>query len=418
MKTNIILPLIAAVLLSACGKDNNTFNKEKADGFLSFDNWELAVDDAVEMTKAVSPAGGQYTVIISDKSGSLPDIVTTYAAIKSSGNRISLPAGNYTVTARSTAEAVPAAAFESPVYGASRNVTIVSGQTATITDFVCRLLQTKVTVAYSDDLLAMIDGDCTVTVSVSPSAPLQYKVDYSGGKASYDQSAGYFAVNNGGSTTMDITFKGHVEGGLKTMTQALADIRPCTWHQIKFIKKINQEGNADIDVVITDLIDDEELNNDIPAGEDIIGDDPEAPQGDGGIMLESTCGYDITNPITVPDAAGTFNLTMKATVPGKVKRFTVEVSSTSPVFIGAVGAINDGSNVLDLVNPSDGAKAVFSEILPFPYGDAVNNQSEVEFDLSDAQAPLLAFAGTHTFTMHVTDQTGCKKDISIELVVE
>lgn len=418
MKKNIILPLIATLVLSACGKEINTPKEDKTDGFLSFDNWELTVDDAVEATRAVAPADGAYTIIISDKSGGIPDIVTTYSAIKISGNKISLPEGSYSVTARSSVDEVPAAAFERPVYGASKDVSIISGQTTSITDFVCRLLQTKVTVSYSDDFLAMIDGDCAVTVSVTPTAPLQYKVSYSGGKAEYDQSAGYFAVNNGSNTTMDISFKGHVDGGLKTMTQALANIKPCTWHQIKFIKKVNQDGNADIDVIITDLVDDRELGNDIKALETVIGDDPEAPQGDGGITLQSTCSYDISKAITVPKAGSPFVFTLKASVPNKVKYFTVEVKSTNPVFIGAVGDINVGSNILDLVNPSDGAKAVFSEILPFPYGDVVNNQSEIDFDLSDAQTPLLAFTGTHTFIMHVTDQSGCKKDIAINLVVE
>ncbi len=419
MKKNVILSIIAATVLCACSKDSMPgITKSEENGYLSFENWILNVDDEVEPTKAIAPADGGYTIIITDRNGGQPEITTTWSAIKSKGSKITLPEGDYTVTARSSAGEVPDAAFEKPIYGASRDFSIVAGQTTTISNFVCRLLQAKVTVAYSDDLLEMIDGDCTTTVSVSPTAPLEYKVNWSNGKATYDKSAGYFASNNGVSTTMDITFKGHVEGSVKTMRQVLTNVKPCTWHQIKFIKKINEEGNADIDIVITDFVDDEELGRNVNASEKIIGEDPDAPKGDGGIKLESTCSFDITKPIIVPDASKPFVLTMKAIVPNKVKRFTVEVNSTNPVFVDAVQSINDGSAVLDLVSPSDGAKAVFSEILPFPYGDAVNNKSEISFDLSDAQTPILAFAGTHSFTMHVTDQAGCKKDIKIELVVK
>ena len=81
-------------------------------------------------------------------------------------------------------------------------------------------------------------------------------------------------------------------------------------------------------------------------------------------------------------------------------------------------AINDESTMLDLVSPSSGAINVFTTILPFPYGDKVQNQTNIAFDLSAAQGPILFFKGTHTFKMVVIDNTGCRNEIPVVLVVE
>ena len=159
--------------------------------------------------------------------------------------------------------------------------------------------------------------------------------------------------------------------------------------------------------------------NDVTGDETIIGKDPNAPTGDGGIKLQSTCGFDISQPITVPKGENDpFVLTMKAIVPNGVRKFTVEIESTNSLFPDAVAAINDGETTLDLVNPSKGAINVFTTILPFPYGDDVKDKTEIDFDLSAAKGPLVFYAGTHTFRMVVIDNTGCRNEIPVTLVVE
>lgn len=396
--------------------------EQGANGNLVLSEDALSYDTEV-ITKAQIEANGNYAIFINDATSGDLVLTTTYSAVKGNGNKISLPEGSYTFTARSTAEEVPAAAFEEPVYGASKSFSIQAGQDTQLGSIVCNLLQTKVTISYNDDFLASVTGDCTATVSVTPTSPLVYAISYANGTASYDQSAGYFAVNNGTSTSMEVVFKGSIEGKSQKMTKVFSNIQPNTWHQIKFIKKVGADGNSQFTITIDDLILDEELGNLISGAETSIGEDPMAPAGDGGITLESTCSIDITNPITVPalPAAGepaNFTLTMKATVPGQVKKFTVEIASTSDAFVTSVKSVNDGQSELDLVNPSAGAQQVFTEILPFPYGAAVKDKDEIDFDLSDAQTPILAFPGTHTFTMHVMDKNGCKKDINIVMVVE
>ena len=221
-KTLIIIAMAAsAVLAASCHKDDQ-FSKDKAqDGTLSFASFTISEDQEV-VTKA-SEADGSYAIIIYDSDENIA-AQTTYSAVKAADYKMTLPAGKYTLVARSTADAVPTAAFEQPVYGTSTSFTITAGQTTTLGSLTCTLLQCKVTVSYSDEFLQMVTGTGSATVTVTSGYPLEYDMSYSGLKASYDQKAGYFAVNNGSNTTMEVTFKGSIEGKSQKMTKSFTGI--------------------------------------------------------------------------------------------------------------------------------------------------------------------------------------------------
>lgn len=258
MKKNIIFLIAATLLFVACSKNLNVTERF---GYLSFNGCGLEVDTDVS-TKATSPASGNYTILVADKTGVLDTIKTDYKTIQGKGNKIPLPAGNYTVIARSE-EKVPGMAFEQPVYGVQKDVSIKSGEETSIGEMVCRLLQVKVTVDYSEEFLAMVTGNCTTTVSVSPTAHLDYLMSYQAGAVNYDHSAGYFALNEGTGTTMKVVFEGNVEGGNKKITHTFENIKPCTWHKIKFVKKMAIDGKASFSISIVDNVEDIDLVNDI-----------------------------------------------------------------------------------------------------------------------------------------------------------
>jgi len=406
------ISVFAALLLAGCSLDKPVSVPQ---GWLTISGG-ISVNNEV-ITKSVVEAPAEYVITITDSEGEIVK-KNTYGEIVSAGGKITLDEGNYLLSAISSDNELPYSAFETPFYGASQQFTITAGNETNLGTITCTMLQAKVTIGYSEEFLEMVTGDALVSVAVNPDAPLNYALNYNGGNPTYEERAGYFAVSEDGSSTMAITFKGSVDGKSQRMTKTITSLKPATWHCVEFIKKIDDDGNATFDVKITDLIEDSELKNDIIAQEVIIGEDPDAPKGDGGIKLESTCAYDITKPVIVPELGETFNLTMKATIPNKVKKFLVEIQSDNEAFITSVKAINIDSAVLDLVNPSAGAIEVFTTILPFPYGKDVLGKEVIDFDLSDAQVPLLAFKGTHAFIMKVTDEQGCKKDIKLELKVE
>ena len=246
---------------------------------------------------------------------------------------------------------------------------------------------------------------------------IHYKLNANG---TYDQSAGYFAVEEG--STMTVVFKGNVEGKTAKMTKTFTGISAKQWRQIKFVQKKNEQGQATFDIVIQDLISDATLNNNIDASEDKIGEDPDAPKGDGGIKLDFNYAdgcdsqlTDLNNMVIVPTSERVMSIKLKATVPNGILKFNVAIESSSDAFKLALAAA-DAFN-LDLINPKPAHDVIF-QVVPFPHGPALSGETEVAFDLSAAQSAITAYPGTHTFMMTIVDNTFCSKTIPVTMIVE
>lgn len=406
----IFILLTTALLFAAASCQKSPVEGEEY-GILSFRELSLGLDESVE-TRATTPATGNYVIIIQDAEG--VDIKkTTYDDVKSQDYK--LPAGNYTLVARSSDD-IPVSEFERPVYGTSKAFSITAGETTSIGELVCTLLQCKVTVSYSDDFLADVTGDSKATVSVKAGSPLDFSLNANG---TYDKRAGYFSVEG---NTMTVVFNGKINGKSQKMSKSFTNIAPKQWRQIKFIKKVDEKGNAIFDIVINDLIGDEILNKVVQGTESIIGEDPDAPKGDGGIALEidyaAGCDSQITdlqNIEIVPVETRDMKIRFKAIVPNGIKKFTVNIDSDSQGFLNAVD-VADARN-LDLISPSE-ANGIIFDVVPFPHGTDLLGKTEVAFNLDTAQDAILMYKGRHTFSMVIIDNTGCRNTVPVTMVVK
>ena len=221
---------------------------------------------------------------------------------------------------------------------------------------------------------------------------------------------------------MTVVFKGSINGQTQKMTKTFSGVTARQWRQIKFVAKKNEQGNATFDIVIQDLVSDETLNNNIGTSEEIIGEDPEAPKGDGGISLEfdyaAGCDPELTdlaNMHIVPSDERVMSIKLKAIVPGGILKFSVEVQSDSESFNNALAAA--GGAVIDLINPSAENDIIF-QVVPFPHGADLLGQTEVAFDLSAAQGAITNYPGNHVFMMTIVDQAFCSKKIPVTMIVE
>ena len=412
MKKSILFILAAAAFVFAACQESIIGNG-KGEGYISFSDFSLGLDETV-VTKA-SAAPGNYLIMVLDAEGN-EVFKSDYSSAINSGNKISVPAGNYTFVARSRDGEVPYAEFETPVYGATKEFSIAAGQTVNIGAVVCTLLQCKVTVAYSDEFLATVTGAGSTKVTLTAGYPLEFALN---ADRTYNQEAGYFAVNG---NTMEVVFSGSIEGKTQKMTKTFSNVAAKQWRQIKFVQKKNEQGQATFDIEINDLISDATLNNNVDASESLIGDDPDAPKGDGGItlVLDYAAGCDkeltdLNNLLIVPMEERVMNIRLRATVPGGVKKFTVDIASDSEAFLGAVDLAQ--ARHLDLINPKPENAAIF-QVVPFPHGDELLGLTDIEFNLSSAQEAILLFPGKHVFTMTIIDQEGCKNQIPVTMVVE
>ena len=413
MKKTFILTILSAAMMLVASCQKTIVTNEKENGYLSFSEFSLGLDETV-ITKATA-ANGNYVVIVFDSDG---DEVAhkTYSEVAASGYKLSVPAGTYTLVARSTDAEAPMAAFEQPVYGVTKQFSVAAGQTTTIGELVCTLVQCKVTVAYSDEFLASVTGAGSTKVTVTEGYPLQYNLAANG---TYEQQAGYFAVNG---STMTVVFSGDINNKNQKMTKTFTGISARQWRQVKFVQKKNEQGDATFDIVINDLVGDEVLNNPLDVTEDIIGEDPDAPKGDGGITLvpdyEAGCDSeitDLTNIRILPVETKDMSIKLKANVPSGVKKFTVDIASDNDGFVAAVDAAD--ARHLDLINPSEKNAIIFT-VVPFPHGQELLGQTEIAFDLSAAQDAIVNYKGTHSFSMTIVDQEGCKNVIAVTMVVE
>lgn len=446
MKKLFAFVILASALMVSCADDFKYKNEEPGFGTLSLADLQISVDDSETIVRAAEAAPGTYLITIKDAEGTTFGTYT-YSSIKTEG--ISLPAGTYSLEVLSEEE-VPAAKFDHPVYGAQQeNIVITAGETTPVGAITCTLQQCKVTVGYNDDFLAMVKGDCTTTVTIGES--LAYNIVWENGAIKeYEQLAGYFNVNNGANTTMEVKFSGAIfdeeSESIKVMrmTKTFSDIEARQWRQIKFIKKINLEGNATFDIVLDEYVEDNPLGEDLTGSEEYLGADPNAPKGDGGIKLicaEGPAADFITSwneaaqtekptiDLSVDQNISTLKFT--ANVPNGVYEFYVDITSTNPDFNTAVKGITvnkDGRIYLTKDEQEhrkviDGLNALG---IAFPYPENVINKADILFDLTRAIPALQMYSGTHTFAMYVTDTTGCKhqdesgktKPINLTVVIE
>ena len=285
-------------------------------------------------------------------------------------------------------------------------------------------------------------------MEVTSGYPLSFELNADG---SYDPNAGYFALNGG--NTMLVEFKGLIDGKNQTMRKTITGIAPKQWRQIKFVQKKNEQGNAFFDIEIQDLIGDATLNNVIDAVEDVIGVDPAAPKGDGGITLlpnydASEAEKNVFEVTYKKDADGDFILDdngekkvealsiritepyltdgdgnlladmlikLRAIVPEGVKKFEIDITTDNASFANAVEVAE--ATHLNLISPS-AANMIIFQVVPFPYGAELLGGTDIPFDLSNAQTAIYTYKGTHTFTMTIVDNKNQKNVIPVTMIVE
>lgn len=445
-----LISVMVMVLSVSCQK--NIANDGNGEGYISFTEFALELDETVD-TKAAEAARGNYVIIIMDSEGR-EVLRSSYSEVMLNDSKISLTAGDYTLIARSEAEEVPVKGWENPVYGTSRGFSITPGEVTPVGTLTCTLLQCKVTVDYSDEFLEAVTGPGSTKVTVTAGYPQEYVLN---ADKTYDERNGYFAVA-AENATMEVVFQGQIDGKSQKMTKVFTGIKAKQWRKIKFVQKKNEQGQATFDIVINDLISDTPLDEDasgIVKEEESIGDDPEKPKGDGGIRLipnyteeEIRAGKNVVEMIYMKDESGAdvldekgekvldymkINITepiypqngselnpdmlikLKAIVPGGVKKFNVDIETDSETFASAVESA--AAFHLNLIEPLDANMIIFG-VVPFPHGAELLGQTDIPFDLSNAQCAIYNYEGNHTFLMTITDNAGCSNSVKVVMVVE
>lgn len=465
----------AALALVACDKDNYNYSGLKEGyGLLSFADAGFVVSEETN-TRATEPASDNTVIWVynvnEDGTVNMDEPVdldpikdvtyTTYGAVKTNG--ITLPGGNYVLRAQ-TKDVIPmVGAGDAAVYGIDQPFSITAGQTKELETLTLYLYkQVKVSVSYNEAFqksltenggttTVTLDGEHFATFNVTPTdfdSDSQYLYIDLTNEAKEVQEAGVsmeISVN----AEMYVKEDGVTSVKTQKMTAAVTGVKPRDYRKIQIHKEEIKDGGANFSIVVDGLQVDTELSTDISASEGSLGDDPNAPKGDGGIKLINTAGLTgnnqtewnayvaqteeaIANNVMISgvhkDAItvnGLTALTFSAEVPNGVYNFYVDITSTNPDFEEAVAFITVDKNNpqrIYLTKTESEHRGVVAGLdgigISFPYPEDVINKTQVSFPLTAAIDKLSGFKGTHYFTMNVIDNTGCKNTIVLTLKVE
>lgn len=480
MKRLFYVAALAALTFASCEKDTfqpaqPTQPEESGYGTLLLGDASISVSTETDIKTSRATEGSTYDnyCIWVTRTDVTPEVEvdldkantsathTTYGSVKENG--ISLPAGTYTLKVQSSAS-IPNAAFEAPVYTAEETgIVIEAGKTnnkLVNNPIVCKLNdQVKVSVDYNDLFVEHIAGPGKATVSINTNQSLEYPITYdesSTNKVSWKKDAGYFKVSPASAeatmeVSVDVLMKVKTENGTyetkkQKMTATVTGVKACQWRQIKFVMQVEKNGTASFSVKIGDLDADVPLTVDTTTSEDqVLGEDPLAPKGDGDIRLLNTAGL---NSSTIPKADewnGTFTfgdpsfdpaddhvegedysdmdidaentarenmvivideklstetigtgdsattqpvLRFQAQVPGGITSFKIKIlSDVIGPLLPAAGVDND----LDLINNPEEV-AQIAGIIPFPYHDP-NGEIVIEKDDGSKVTNKLTIAG-------------------------
>lgn len=248
----LILYIAAALLtLVSCAKSDGTAVFPKHDGRGTLDLRDLLISSEGGATDnyIVELVAEDQTKVFSQ----------TYASLVAHADSIRIAAGHYTLSAASAAQ-IPAAAFEAPAFVGSKALEVKADETLTAGEVVCRELQAEVEVEYSPDFLAVLQSDAVATVAINPDFPLAYTLKYNDGKPVREERTGYFVVNNGETTTMEVRFKGRAGGQDLDLVKLFTGVEACKHYKVRFAGK-SISGVTDVVIFIEDFVDDEPLTN-------------------------------------------------------------------------------------------------------------------------------------------------------------
>ncbi len=235
---------------------------------------------------------------------------------------------------------------------------------------------------------------------------------------------------------MDITLKGTIDGEFVTEVNRVDKVQAGQYNIIKYTLSPVDDGNnsegGNLNIAIN--IDSSMTSSDETVGvnpgeepgiDDFPTDGGEEPgdgdgdsdgDGEGGITSDinitgkklGKSSFDIDQTQTI---TGATTLIVGIEVPAGIQNLKVTISSDN----GDFGSIGASFGTFDLANPGD-KESMIAE-LELPYGTAVKDKTELDFDISTFTSLLIPFDGTHTFNIVVTDNQGKTESKSLVINV-
>ena len=421
--------MVVLFTFSACHSEKMETGATDVTGQLSLASMKMEVDLKVDTVYPQSRAGVDVSNFLLTIKNSQGEQVEQYT-YSEMPEIISLPVGTYTVVA-SSAEAATNG-FDVPFYtGSTEQFTIKENELTEVSALTCRLANVMISVEYDEELRKLMGEDVVTTVTIKEKTQdmiKEYSLDI---PSSETRKAYLIAPASAGS--MDITLKGTIDGESVTEVKRVENVQAGQYNIIKYVLNsvddgTNSNGGGNLNIAIN--IDSSMTSSDETVGvnpgeepgiDDFPTDGGEEPgdgdgDGEGGITSDiSITGKDLGgSPFDIDQTqtiTGATTLIVGIEVPAGIQNLKVTISSDNEDF-GSIGA---SFGTFDLANPGD-KESMIAE-LGLPYGTAVKDKTELDFDISTFTSLLIPFDGTHTFNIAVTDNQGKTESKSLVINV-
>lgn len=414
---------------SACHSEKMETGATDVTGQLSLASMKMEVDLKVDTVYPQSRAGVDVSNFLLTIKNSQGEQVEQYT-YSEMPEIISLPVGTYTVVA-SSAEAATNG-FDVPFYtGSTEQFTIKENELTEVSALTCRLANVMISVEYDEELRKLMGEDVVTTVTIKEKTQDMIIKEYSLDIPSSETRKAYL-IAPASVSPMDITLKGTIDGEFVTEVNRVDEVQAGQYNIIKYTLSPVDDGNNSVggNLNIAINIDSSMTSSDETVGvnpgeepgiDDFPTDGGEEPgdgdgDGEGGITSDiSITGKDLGgSPFDIDQTqiiTGATTLIVGIEAPAGIQNLKVTISSDNEDF-GSIGA---SFGTFDLANPGD-KESMIAE-LGLPYGTAVKDKTELDFDISTFTSLLIPFDGTHTFNIAVTDNQGKTESKSLVINV-
>lgn len=409
----IVLTILAAAAILTTGCNEKVI-ESRGEGSVSF---ELAYDGSDYVTKAAGDAVStdDFIITIERPADGWKKVYDRYADMPQT---IDLGSGVYTLTA--TSPGAEPAAFDQPIYGGSKEFTVVAGQTTAV-QLTCTLQNMKVTLKPTENFLAELSA-FAVTVSNGDGTLVWRTEDLK----SDDIKAGYFTV---APLHVHVDGRRSQDGSEASYDGDITSVAARDHHIITLDAQVTGSvGSITINVNVE--TNDKNQNIEVPGFDEIPVDGPDKPvdpvDPDDPDEPEATEVVWDANPDFLPTklyvtGEGTelqFDPKLLVRVPGKIESFVIRVSDNFATIVAML--TTGGVDYLDLINDSALIEMFSTEEMYLPCGDELKGETEVLFDLSNLATMIPIVASTNnektTFTLEIKDALGEPYSKSLEFI--
>lgn len=366
-------------------------------------------------TTRTTDATDDYRVKIVRADGTDTPFEGSYAELKETLGEapMVLPTGSYNLVVCShREEEIPAAEWDSPVYGTTYPFSITKDATTTINKIVCTLQNIKVTLLCSADLAAQLTAETEATISLG-SASMEF------GKERWDGEQAAFFLPAAEENELDFLLTGaFTDGGEVKFSKTISGVKAGQWRKIELVIVYASQGEIKFDIKVNNFVLDDTITINGTDGlweeefEEGGGETGDAPT----IIMQ---GWDISQPYVL-ETVDPVRVDIAAPN-GGIRSLLVRIESgpLQEILVSVSEALTGEFDLCE-IQPGTPEGDLLADGVGFQIGDEVKGQQSTYFEINSEILTALKSLGDpgeeHYFHLRVIDNAGGETTATLTLV--